>query len=69
MEKIAENNKAIFYTNEFCNIKDDEFKIIITERKDNKFKEFVLLRNGKPIYSSQNVENLYCRIDILKSVK
>jgi len=69
MKKIAENDKAIFYTNEFCNTKDDEFKIIIAERKDNKFKEFVLLRNGKPIYSSQNVENLYRRIDILKSVK
>ena len=68
-KKIGENDKAIFYTNSFCKDWDDGYKMIIAEQKSNKYKEYILLEKGEPVYSSQDFESIAFRHDILKLTK
>ena len=68
-KKIGENDKAIFYTNFFCKDFGDGYSIIIAESKKDKYKEYLLLENGNPIYSSQRIEDIASKHDILKLIK
>lgn len=65
MNKIAENEKAIFYINELCKDYKDGFKIILAEEKKNGRKEYLLIENNKPIYGSQSIEDVWCRKDAI----
>jgi hypothetical protein len=69
LKKIAENDKAIFYKNEFCKDYKDGYKIVIAEQKKNKYTEYVLLKNNKPIYASQSIEAIWYKKDMLDVIK
>lgn len=68
MEKISENNKFIFYKNEFTGEKDG-YKIIVAEEKKTGYKEYLLLEDDKPIYANQQIESIWYRIEALKLLK
>ncbi len=67
-KKIGENEKAIFYTNLFCNIRQKDFKIFIAEEKETGAKEWILLYKDEPIYSHTNIEEIYCKIDQINMI-
>lgn len=69
LKKIAENDKAVFYTNIFCKDFDDGYKIIIAEQKSNGYKEYLLLDGNNYVYGSQKIEDVYSKHDILKLLK
>jgi len=68
MEKIAENEKAIFYKNDLCKDYKDGYKIIIAEEKKNNRKEYLLIKDDKPIYASQRIEDVWVRKEALDIV-
>jgi hypothetical protein len=67
--KIAENDKAIFYINDFCKDYKDGYRIIIAEEKINKRKEYLLLKDNEIIYGSQRIEDVWYRKDVIGLIK
>ncbi|MFA5174761.1 MAG: hypothetical protein WC438_06285 [Candidatus Pacearchaeota archaeon] len=67
-KKIGENEKTIFYTNLFCKNFGDGYSIIVAEIKANKYKEYILLKDNKPVFSSQQIEEIALRHDLLKFI-
>lgn len=69
MEKIAENDKCIFYKNEMTRDYGDGYKTVIAEQKKTGYKEYLLIFNDKPIYAHQNLEHIYYRREMLKAIE
>jgi len=61
-EKVGENEDFIFYKNEFSETKVKDYKIVIAENKETKYREYLLLKKGNPIYSSQYIEQIWWRL-------
>ena len=68
-EKIGENDKCIFYKNMFTTDFKDGFKIVMVKTKKNGYQEYLLIKNDKPIYASQKIENIWSRHDLYKLIK
>jgi len=69
-KKVAENNKAIFYTNDMCRDFGDGFKIIIGENKQSLKADYLLIENGEMVYASSQLEMvLFHREALLMSRK
>ena len=66
--KVAENDKAEFYTNMMTEDFKDGYKIILAKQKFNGKKEYLLLKNEKPVFASQQIENIWAKHDILKKI-
>lgn len=66
--KIGENEKCIFYKNMFTKDFDNGYKIVVCEFKDSGNKEYLLIKNNKPLYSHTNIENIYYRYDAYKRI-
>lgn len=70
MKKLAENKKTIFYKSEFSDTVKEKYKgkykLVIAKDKKNGDKEFLLIKNDKPIYANQRVESVFYHIDVLE---
>ena len=76
-KKVAENDKAIFYTSsmtegaesyakramEKAEVDLGEIRCLIAETKDDHTKEYALIHNGEWEYFSQKYENIGVHID------
>ncbi len=67
-KKIGENKKCIFYKNLFCG-KHKNYDIILAKRKKDGYKTYLVVKDNKPIYEHQQIESIYCHIDILNLAK
>jgi hypothetical protein len=66
--KIAENDKTEFYTNMMTKDFKDGYKIILAKQKLNGKKEYLLLKEEKPVFASQQIENIWAKHDMLKKI-
>lgn len=64
--KIAENDKCIFYKNIMTKDFKEGYKIVLAKHKKDNHKEYLLLKDNKPIYASQNIENIWSKIEVFK---
>ena len=63
-KKIGENEKATFYTNLFCTDFKDGYRIVLAIKKDDKDKNYLLLKDNQPIYESKRIEDVGSKHDI-----
>lgn len=72
MKKLAENNKATFYTDHItesiekyaANLAVD-VKCFIAESKKNGEKDYILVQNNQIIYATKQLEALAVRVNVL----
>ena len=67
--KVGENPKFIFYKNIFTKDYQDGYKILVAKAKENSQKEYLLLKDNKPIYASQQIEQVWNHYQILNIIK
>ena len=72
MKKVAENNKAVFYTNHMTESAEEyaesigvNVKCYIAESKRHRDRDYVLVRDNQMIYASPQYEAIAVRIDVL----
>lgn len=68
-KKIAENDKAIFYTNVMTTDFKDGYKVVLAKSKKGNKKDYLLLHKGQPIYASQVIDNIWFEHDKLIALK
>jgi hypothetical protein len=64
-KKIAENEKAVFYTNDMCRDFGDGYKIIIGENKQSLKADYLLIKDGEMVYAHGNLEFVLIHRDML----
>lgn len=67
--QIAENDKCIFYKNMMTKDYKDGYKIVLVKHKDTGYKEYLLIHKNKPLFSSQNIENVWFKYKAIKLIK
>ncbi len=76
MRKVAENNKAIFYTNDwtvsaesYAKNQDIDLRCFIAETKKDDSRSYILVQDDEIIYSHPQFESIGVRIDIIGFLK
>ncbi len=76
MKLVAQNNKVTFWTNDWTDSAEKyakqlnvQVKCLVAEQKGDGVREYILVEDGKIIYSNQQYEAIGIRIDILGLLK
>jgi hypothetical protein len=67
--KIGENEKGIFYKNFLTQDFGDGYKIVLFQFKDTGYREYLLLKDDKPVFNSIRIEDIWDRHDMLKDLE
>lgn len=66
-QKVGENEKTIFYVNDFCRYFGGGFSVIIGENKKSGEREYILLEGDEMRYAHPSIEAIYYRYICEKS--
>ncbi len=64
-KKVAENKICVFYKNEFTGAYKG-YTVLVAEIKKSGEMNYVVVENFQVIYASQQIEAVYCWIDMKK---